>query len=381
MKNKIAFLKPAAIVLSLLMANFSIAQEPSPTVLKLTPVATGLNSPVLVVAAPGDPGLFIVQQNGVIALLLDGEVAQVLDLSAIVTFNGEAGMLGMALHPDFSNNGLAYVSFTTGNLVSVIEEYRFDRQSQSFDISSVRRIYTLDQPAPNHNGGMIAFGPDGYLYVGFGDGGGAFDTFSNGQNFNTALGSFIRIDIETDSSNPYSIPADNPNVSGPVPENWIYGLRNPWRFSFDGDLLYIADVGQSDREEIHVIAAGAASSGLNLGWPLAEGKLCLADVNCKDRDLDWPVITYQTGARCAITGGNVYRGTAIPDLRGQYFYGDFCSGEVFSFSYENGKATDQRDWSEILGRVELLSGFGIDGFGELYLISLAGTIYRLDPVS
>ncbi|MCF6327146.1 MAG: PQQ-dependent sugar dehydrogenase [Devosiaceae bacterium] len=381
MKNKITFLKSAAIAFSLLMVNPSLAQESLPTSLKLTPVASGLNNPLLVVAAPGDSGLFIVQQNGVISLLMDGEVSDVLDLSAKVTFRGEAGMLGMALHPDFTNNDLAYVSYTTGNLVSMIEEYRFDRQSQSFDIASARPIYSLDQPAGNHNGGMIAFGPDGFLYVGFGDGGGAFDTFSNGQNFDTALGSFIRINIEPGLAKPYSIPEDNPDVSGVVPENWIYGLRNPWRFSFDGDLLYIADVGQSDREEIHVIAAGAASSGLNLGWPLAEGELCLADVNCKDRDLDWPVITYQTGARCAITGGNVYRGTAIPGLTGQYFYGDFCSGEVFSFSYENGKATDQRDWTQILGAVELLSGFGVDGFGELYLTSLAGTIYRLDPES
>ncbi len=374
-------MKSAVIALSLLLVNPVIAQENLPTALKLTPVASGLDSPLFVVAAPGDPGLFIVQQNGVIAQLMDGEVADVLDLSAIVTFRGEAGMLGMALHPDFLDNGLAYVSYTIGNLTSVIEEYRFDGQSQSFDISSARHIYSLDQPAGNHNGGMIAFGPDGYLYVGFGDGGGAFDTFSNGQNFDTALGSFIRINIEPGSAKPYSIPPDNPDIAGVVPENWIYGLRNPWRFSFDGDLLYIADVGQSDREEIHVIEAGAASSGINLGWPLAEGELCLADVNCKDRDLDWPVITYQTGARCAITGGYVYRGSAIPDLSGQYFYGDFCSGEVFSFVYEDGKAIDQRDWTEILGRVELLSGFGLDGFGELYLTSLAGTIYRLDPVS
>ncbi len=367
--------------MSLLMISPSSAQENLPTFLKLTPVASGLNNPLLVVAAPNEPGLFIVQQNGVIALLMDGEVADVLDLSAIVTFRGEAGMLGMALHPDFTNNDLAYVSYTTGNLVSMIEEYRFDRKSQSFDIASARLIYSLNQPAGNHNGGMIAFGPDGFLYAGFGDGGGAFDTFSNGQNFDTALGSFIRIDVEPGPSKPYSVPSDNPNVSGPVPENWIYGLRNPWRFSFDKDLLYIADVGQSDREEIHVVAAGAPSSGLNLGWPLAEGELCLADVNCKDRDLEWPVITYQTGARCAITGGNVYRGTAIPNLSGQYFYGDFCSGEVFSFSYVDGKATNQLDWTQILGPVELLSGFGLDGFGELYLTSLAGTIYRLEPVS
>ncbi len=350
-----------------------------PTDVKLTIVVQGLESPVLATALPGDARLFIVQQNGVISVLEEGSVRTVLDLTERVTFSGEAGMLGLALHPDFKNNGLAYVSYTTGNLTSVIEEYRFDEATGRFDIASGRNVYSLEQPAGNHNGGMVAFGPDGFLYIGFGDGGGANDTYANGQNFDSVLGAIARIDVGPGVEEPYAIPSDNPRTDAPAPEAWVYGLRNPWRFSFDGSLLYIGDVGQSGEEEVHVLEAGAVSSGLNLGWPLAEGDACLADKQCRDKDLNWPVVTYPTSDGCAITGGYVYRGDKIPQLEGHYFYGDFCSGEISSFLLEDGEVSKQRSWNDILGNVKFISGFGQDGFGELYVVSLTGTIYRLDP--
>ena len=358
--------------------NAEAIQSPTAKI-KLTRVAQGLASPVFVTAAPGDSRLFIVQQNGIVSVLEDTKVRDVLNIIERVTHAGEAGLLGLALHPDFLNNNLAYVSYTKGNLTSVIEEYRFDENLRGFDPASRREVYALDQPAGNHNGGMIAFGPDGYLYVGFGDGGGANDTYANGQNFDTPLGAIVRIGVGPGFAQPFAIPDDNPDLNAPAPESWVYGARNPWRFSFDGDQLYIADVGQSGEEEVHVIGAGSASSGLNLGWPLAEGNSCFSDAACRQKDLDWPVLTYPTGEGCAITGGYVYRGKNIPDLNGHYFYGDFCTGEISSFLLMDGVATSKRSWAGMLGRVEFLSSFGTDGFGELYAVSLTGSIFRLDP--
>ncbi len=371
MKKAITFLTLTLIAIFAAAASF--AQNDN---LKLTIIAKDLSAPLFATAAKGDARLFIVQQHGVIAVSENGKIYDVLDISEQVTYAGEAGMLGLALHPDFLENGLAYVSYTTGRLISVIEEYRFDEQTKSFDKGSAREIYRLKQPAGNHNGGMVAFGPDGYLYIGFGDGGGANDTYKTGQDFDSALGTIVRIDIET--KQPFKIPPDNPRIDGPAPEAWVYGLRNPWRFSFDGDLLYIADVGQKGQEEISVIEAGSASSGANFGGPLAEGDQCLLDKKCKEKDLIWPIKTYPTGQNCSITGGYVYRGEAIPELHGYYFYGDFCSGKIFSLKYENANVSQEKDWSDILGEVGLLASFAVDGFGELYVISLGGTIYQLE---
>ncbi len=347
--------------------------------LKLTLVAEDFESPLFLTAAPQDDRLFVVQQNGVIVMLEGGERRIVLDIRDRVTHKGEAGLLGLALHPQFVENGVAYASYTTGSLTSVIEEFRFNEQSGSFNTQKGRVIYTLEQPAGNHNGGMIAFGPDGYLYIGFGDGGGGNDTYGHGQNFDTALGTMVRISVDPDGSEVFSIPNDNPNIEGPAPEAWVYGLRNPWRFSFDGEQLYIADVGQSGEEEIDVVTAGAVSSGLNLGWPLAEGNSCLKDGACREKDIVWPIATYPTRAGCSITGGYVYRGAKIPELQGHYFYGDFCSGQISSLLYKEGEVSEQRSWDDEIGRVDLISSFGRDGFGELYVISLKGAIYRLDP--
>ncbi len=346
---------------------------------RLSLIVKNLNSPIFLSAPKREKLIFIVQQDGVIFSLNDDKLTKVLDISKKVTHRGEAGLLGFALHPDFNKNGLAYLSYTMGNLTSIIEEYRFDKEKNIFAKSSARLIYTLSQPAYNHNGGMIAFDNNGYLYASFGDGGGANDNYGNGQNFDSALGTIIRIAINYDKeAPPFSIPDDNPFPNGLAPESWIYGLRNVWRFSFDGDLLYLADVGQEAEEEINVLEAGAASSGANLGWPLAEGNQCLFDKLCKEKDLIWPIKTYPTKEGCAIIGGYVYRGEKFPELNGHYFYGDFCSGKIFSLKYENSKVSNERDWSEMLGRVDSLSSFGVDGFGEIYILSLNGNIYKLE---
>ncbi len=392
-KNKILFL--ILILSAVFNASVVFSQNDN---LKLTAIAKDLSAPLFATAAKNDARLFIVQQHGVISVFENGKIYDVLDISEQVTYAGEAGMLGLALHPDFLSNGLAYVSYTTGRLLSVIEEYRFDKVSNSFDIDSAREVYTLKQPAGNHNGGMVAFGPKGYLYIGFGDGGGSNDTYKHGQNFDTALGTIVRILVGDGVKQPYEIPFSNPNMSSAAPEAWVYGLRNPWRFSFDGNLLYIADVGQKGQEEISVIEVVAASSddkpigatsiapsslssssrSANFGWPLAEGDQCLFDKKCKEKDLIWPIKTYPTSEGCSITGGYVYRGKALPELNGHYFYGDFCSGKIFSLKYENGNVLQEKNWSDILGEVSSLSSFAVDGFGELYIISLGGTIYKLE---
>ena len=337
-------------------------------------VAAGFESPVLVVAAKGDDRLFVVQQTGLVTVIENQKAHDVLDITAQVTHKGEAGLLGMALHPAFLENGLAYVSYTTGNLASVIEEYRFDSATGKFDFDSARLIFSVEQPASNHNGGMVAFGPDGYLYASFGDGGRANDVFGNGQNTNTPLGGILRIAVE---GNSVTAPLGNPFTTGEAPLLWAYGLRNPWRFSFDEGLLYIGDAGQQTEEEVSVIPAGNAGSGLNLGWPQAEGLQCFNNPACHAEALVWPVATYPTADGCAITGGYVYRGSAMPELNGTYFYGDYCTGKIMSFRYADGSATERRNWEDELTNVEWLSGFGLGGDGELYVVSLSGTIYRL----
>ncbi len=342
----------------------------------LSPIVKDLHSPVFLTAAKNDPRIFIVQQVGLITVIENENILDILDIRSQVTFGNEAGLLGMALHPEFLENGIFYISYIDKSINSVIEEYRIPPNETQADKTSARIVYSIPQPARNHNGGMIAFGPDGYLYVGFGDGGGAYDNFKQGQNFDTALGSIIRIIVGPDSPEPFGIPASNPDPQGAAPENWAYGLRNPWRFSIDGDLIYIGDVGQELFEEIDILSI--KSSGKNLGWPIAEGNECIID-NCDSAGLTWPVETYPTSDGCAVTGGYVYRGAALPALQGHYFYGDFCSGEISSFLNIDGTISERRSWLDILGPVDALSSFGVDGFGELYVISLIGTIYKIEP--
>jgi glucose/arabinose dehydrogenase len=242
-------------------------------------------------------------------------------------------------------------------------------------------VLTAQQPFPNHNGGQILFGPDGYLYLGLGDGGGGGDTQGNGQRITDLLGDILRLDLSSGTS--AVPPADNPFVgrTDAEPAVWSYGLRNPWRFSFDratGD-LYIADVGQNAWEEVDVATAAAGiGKGVNYGWNRMEGTHCFGASSCDTTGLALPVLEYDHGQGCSITGGYVYRGAAIPALQGHYFYADYCSGWVRSFRVQDGQAVDQAQWPTLAPGGPVLS-FGEDQAGELYVLSANGTVFRIVP--
>ncbi len=341
-----------------------------------TEVASGLSAPLFVAAPPGDDRLFVVEQDGRIRLLRGGEVTGTfLDLSDSIAYGGEQGLLGLAFHPDYPGDGRFYVDYTNRDGNTVVAELRVSADPDAADPESHRVLLTVDQPAANHNGGMIAFGPDGYLYIGLGDGGGAGDPHANGQDPEALLGSILRIDVEGD---PYSIPPDNPYAAGGgAPEVWAKGLRNPWRFSFDGELIYIGDVGQGEWEEIDV--APVASRSLNFGWSITEGSHCYRADGCDTGVFHLPELEYgHTGGNCSVTGGYVYRGRAIPELAGAYFYGDYCSGMIASFRRGPEGVQETRVWSDTLGPVPGLTSFGLDGAGELYFTTAGGSLYRID---
>jgi len=351
--------------------------QTAPTI-ALQTVATGLSSPVLAVSPPGDPRLFIVEKTGRIRILQSGLVLAnpFLDISGLVSKGSEQGLLGLAFHPAFSVNGRFFVNYTDGSGDTRIAEYVASAEPNRADAGSRREILFVDQPNSNHNGGMIGFGPKGYLWIGMGDGGGSGDPFENAQNPNTLLGAMLRIDV--DGGLPYAIPPDNPFAGGGGrPEIWSNGLRNPWRFAHDGDNVYIGDVGQNAWEEIDV--ASAAAPGVNYGWNPTEGAHCFDPLSgCSVAGLTLPVLEYGHGDGCSVTGGLVYRGSAVPRLAGHYFYGDFCSGWIRSFVYDSG-VTQATDWTNELGTVSSLSSFGIDASGEIYVLSLNGTVSKIVP--
>jgi len=360
-----------------LATTTTIAPRPLADIdLALIEVASGLSAPLLAAAPPGDDRLFVVEQDGHIRLLRDGEVVGTfLDLSPSIAYGGEQGLLGLAFHPAYPDDGRFYVDYTDRAGDTVVAEYRVSADPDAADPESRRMLLTVDQPAANHNGGMIAFGPDGYLYVGLGDGGGAGDPHATGQDPEALLGSILRIDVEGD---PYAIPPDNPYATGGgAPEVWAKGLRNPWRFSFDGDLIYIGDVGQDAWEEIDV--APVASRGLNFGWSVTEGSHCYRADGCDINAFHLPELEYDhTGGNCSVTGGYVYRGRAVPELAGTYFYGDYCSGMIASFRRDLEGIQETRVWSDTLGPVPGLTSFGLDGTGELYLTTADGSLYRIE---
>jgi glucose/arabinose dehydrogenase len=347
--------------------------------LGLEAVADGLQDPVLATAPPGDPRLFVVEKPGRIRVFGGAGGDLFLDATGVVDDGGsEQGLLGLAFHPAYAENGRLFVHYTGRGGETTLAEYRVSSDDPDrADPGSARVLLTHPQPAGNHNGGMIAFGPEGDLYLALGDGGGADDRFGNGQRTDTLLGALLRIDV--DGGEPYAIPAENPFVSGGgAAEVWAYGLRNPWRFSFDDGLIYIGDVGQGAWEEIDVVPAGVP--GLNFGWPITEGEVCFREANCSTVGLTPPVLTYSHDEGCSVTGGYVYRGALIPELLGHYLYGDWCGGWVRSFRYESGRAVEQADWSGDLGEIGRITSFGRDAFGEVYVVVQDGAVYRIVPV-
>ena len=342
--------------------------------LALTTVTSGLSAPLFATAAPGDCRLYVVEQGGDVEIIENGSRLPTPFLDIPVTCCGERGLLGLAFHPSYATNGLFYVNYKRG-LTTVISEFRVSADRNRADHNSERILLEIPQTFANHNGGMLAFAPDGTLLISTGDGGGAGDTEDNAENPNRLLGKILRIDV--DGGSPYAIPSTNPfRNGGGRAEVWLLGLRNPWRFSIDGNShIYIGDVGQGTTEEIDTMALG--SGGLNLGWNTWEGNGCF-EGPCNTSGFTFPVHQYpNAGAACSVTGGHVYRGKAIPDLAGTYFYGDFCAGWIRSFRLSGGVATEHKDWTSDLGTVGALSSFGIGPDGELYVVSLNGSIYKL----
>lgn len=376
-------------VLLALVCGMAILPNLAPAAVEL--VVGGLDQPVRLVAPEGDSRLFVVQRNGLI-LLFDQQgtsLGTFLDLRSQTTADGERGLLGLAFSPDYPASGRFYVSYTNLQGDSRIARYSVSGTDPNRgDPASAEILLAVPQPASNHNGGHIEFGPDGMLYIGFGDGG---STGASAQDEQQLLGKMLRIDV--DSPLGYTIPADNPHVGTAAREEiWTRGLRNPWSFSFDSVTghLYIADVGQSSWEEIDVLAA-SSPGGENFGWPLMEGAACYnPPTGCNDGSLTLPISTYANGGdpyRCAITGGYVYRGAGVPALSGRYFFSDYCSGQILSLTWSEatGPSLISDHTAEMTppGGYNSVAAFGQDGLGELYILDLgSGRAFRIiDPKS
>lgn len=369
-------------LLALTLGGLSAQSAPEGSAYRWERVGADFVRPLFVTHAGDATGrLFVVQQGGKIEVL-QGETRQTfLDLTERVSRSAnsqnytEQGLLGLAFHPDYAENGVFFVNYTDRNGTSVVARYRVDPanpQQALYDSEEI--LLTVQQPFPNHNGGHMAFGPDGYLYVSLGDGGAAGDPLGAGQNLSLLLGKILR--LEVDSEGAYSIPADNPfvNQAGALPEIWSYGVRNVWRFSFDrqtGD-MYLGDVGQNQWEEINFQAVG--QGGANYGWKAYEASTRY-DAGVQAPDATLPIFEYVHGNQngCSVTGGYVYRGEQLPALNGVYFYGDFCSGRIWAGWQSAGTWTSQVFQDSGLS----ISSFGEDEAGELYVVDYNGAIYRL----
>jgi glucose/arabinose dehydrogenase len=347
--------------------------------LRAVQVASGLTNPLFLIAPAGDNRLFVVEQVGRVRIMRNGALLPepFLDIRSRVSTGGEQGLLSIAFHPQYASNGYVYVSFTDVDDDTKIERFTVSATNpDALDPASAQLVLAVTQPYENHNGGLVLFGPDGMFYVGLGDGGAGGDPHNNGQSTTTLLGKLLRLDVNTGT--PYAIPSGNPFIgqTGARPEIWALGLRNPWRFSFDrvAGNLYVADVGQNQWEEIHVVPSNRA--GVNYGWRVLEGTRCYDATTCNAQGLELPVLEYSHDEGCSITGGVVYRGSLIPSIAGHYFYSDYCTGFLRSFRYENGQAVDRRSWS--VGSLGMVLSFGEDLAGELYILSANGRVYRLE---
>ena len=356
-------------------------------------VAPGFVSPVTVSnAGDGSGRLFVVQQTGQIRILINGTILPTpfLDVSTLISCCGEQGLLGLAFHPDYLTTGFFYVNYTDTGGNTMVARYKVSESDPNIaDPNSAQTVLTQNQPFSNHNGGQLVFGPDGYLYIAFGDGGGGDDPQENGQNLSTWLGKILRVDVDGDDfpgdpNRNYAVPPDNPFVNDPnaLHEIWAYGLRNPWRCTFDrltGD-FFIGDVGQSSREEIDFQPA-ASTGGENYGWDVLEGTFCHEDIppgSCNtllNGGSTLPVFEYDHSLGCAVTGGYRYRGQLYPQLEAIYFFSDLCSGIIWGAMQDV-----QGRWiiQQVLDTKLPVTTFGEDEPGELYVVDYSGgTLYRI----
>jgi glucose/arabinose dehydrogenase len=350
----------------------------------LQQVVQGLREPVHIVVAPGDTGrLYVVEQAGVVRIVERGQLRPepFLDIRSQVDSGGEKGLLSIAFHPKYRDNGLFFLDYTAtdgAGLHTRISRWRRATADRA-DPKSETLLLRIGQPYSNHNGGQLAFGPDGYLYIGMGDGGSGNDPHDHGQNPDSLLGKLLRIDVDRhEGARAYTVPADNPFIKTPGyrPEIWALGLRNPWRFSFDmrTGALWLADVGQGRFEEIDVIRKGG-----NYGWRVMEGNICTPGISasCKTAGYEPPIFTYPHPEGFSVTGGFVYRGSAIPGLCGAYLYADYVTKRLWALRAQNGRVTTQ---GELMRMPHAVSSFGQDEAGEVYLADhRAGKILKLLP--
>ena len=359
--------------------SFLLRPADAPSNYRFVDIASGFERPVHVTHA-GDDRLFVVEQDGLIRIVQQGAVLDMpfLDVSALVNTDGlERGLLGMAFHPNYAENGWFFIYYTAaGSGANTVARYtRLD--TSRADPASAQIILSVDDPYPNHNAGQLAFGPDGYLYVGLGDGGSAGDPHGNGQNTRVLLGKMLRLDVNGEL--PYRVPEDNPFVDDANfrPEIWAWGLRNPWRYSFDrvtGD-LYIADVGQYLWEEINFQPADS-SGGENYGWSVLEGSHAFSGETAPSNAV-MPIAEYSHADGCSVTGGYVYRGGLLPELQGVYFFGDWCTGITWTTRRE---AAGNWQTNIFMNTGRQISSFGEDVGGELYLVDYDGVLLRLERV-
>ena len=350
--------------------------SPAEVQLGLETIASGLEGPLLVThAGDGSGRLFVVEQVGRIRIVENGRLMPdpFLDVSDLTEAGGEQGLLGLAFHPDFVRNRRFFINYTDVEGDTIVASYRATADGRVADEDSARTILKVDQPYSNHNGGHMAFGPDGYLYIGMGDGGSAGDPENNGQNLETLLGKMLRVDVDVRGT--YAIPKDNPFADGGgAPEIWAYGLRNPWRFSFDvpTGTLWIGDVGQDQLEEIDRVPA--ERGGLNYGWNVMEGSRCYGDA-CEAGDMVLPISEYDHDLGCSVTGGFVYRGERFPDLRGGYLFSDYCSGTIWAVGAHVAGPIEP---AVLMESGRSISSFGVDEDGELYVTDIgAGEVLQV----
>lgn len=380
----VAFVLAASSLLSpLALAAQDASFDPAAFDVGLEPVADGFEAPLFVTNA-GDDRLFVVEKGGTIRIVEGGAVVDepFLDITGRVgSESSEQGLLGLAFAPNYAESGLFYVDYTDPNGNTVVSRFAVTDDASVADPESEEVVLSQEQPYPNHNGGVLAFGPDNYLYIGFGDGGGQGDPNGNGQNLDTWLGKILRIEVDPKytGGEPHLVPEDNPFVSDgeAQPEIWAYGLRNPWRFSFDretGD-LWIGDVGQNEYEEVTMLPA--AEGGANLGWNLVEGPACYADENCDPAAFVEPAFSYthSSGDGCSVTGGYVSRGEELAALNGVYILADYCTGLIWGGGPD---ASGEMVLSEPVESGLQISSFGEGADGAIYLTDITGgTVYEL----